>query len=141
MHEFMILAQLSRRPMHGYMIAKIVGAMIGPFKQIQWGALYPVLSRLEHEGLIRAEEQEEGDGRPRKVYSLTEEGRERLHDHLMDTDRHLGEYFALFPLKVAFFTCSPQPSASGWLDIMPSMRSSTSITWFGSAERSRRCRC
>lgn len=103
MHEFMILAQLSRRPMHGYMIAKIVGAMIGPFKQIQWGALYPVLSRLEHEGLIRAEEQEEGDGRPRKVYSLTEEGRERLHDHLMDTDRHLGEYFALFPLKVAFF--------------------------------------
>jgi DNA-binding PadR family transcriptional regulator len=104
MYEFLILSQLSRRPMHGYMIAKIIGNVIGPFRHVQWGALYPVLSRLVQEGLIQAEESDEQeDGRPRKVFSITESGRVRLHEHLMDTERHLGDYSGVFSHKVALF--------------------------------------
>src|SRR5947209_4977271 len=104
MYELIILAQLSRRPMHGYMIAKVIGHMMGPFRCVQWGALYPVLSRLVQEGLIRVEETgEQENGRPRKVYAITDSGRQRLHAHLMDTEHHLGEYEMVFGHKVPFF--------------------------------------
>lgn len=104
MYEFLILAQLSRFPMHGYKIAKIIGAMTGPCRQVQWGALYPVLNRLVGEGLIQAEEEgDDGDGRLRKVYALNDAGRTRLHEHLLDTERHQGEYETYFAHKVAFF--------------------------------------
>ena len=104
MYEFLILAQLSRRPMHGYMIAKIIGKMSGPFWPVQWGALYPILGRLEQEGYITSEPCPEGeDGRIRKVYAITPAGRKLLHDHLMDTDRHQGDYCTVFAHKVPFF--------------------------------------
>jgi DNA-binding PadR family transcriptional regulator len=110
MWEFMILAQLSRRPMHGYLIAKIFGYVMGPYRQVQWGTLYPVLSRLESDGLIRAEDaQGDGDARARKVYSITDAGRLRLREHLLDTERHLGEYNSVFELKVPlFYQLSPE---------------------------------
>ncbi len=104
MYEFMILAQLSRGPMHGYRIAKIICYVSGPFRQAQWGALYPVLSRLVQDGLIRVElSGEEEDGRPRKVYSITDAGRARLHEHLLDTEHHLEKYDTVFEHKVPFF--------------------------------------
>ncbi|MBV9281509.1 MAG: helix-turn-helix transcriptional regulator [Chloroflexi bacterium] len=91
--------------MHGYMIAKVVCNIVGPFQHVQWGALYPVLNKLEREGLIRAEEgAESGDGRPRKVFSITDAGRQRLHELLMDTSRHQTDYDAAFWHKVALFT-------------------------------------
>jgi DNA-binding PadR family transcriptional regulator len=110
MYELMILGQLSRRPMHGYMIAKIIGHMMGPFRQVQWGALYPVLTRLEQQGLIRTEESAEpSDGRGRKVYAITPQGEAYLHDLLLDTEHHLNDYATVFPFKVAFFhRLSPQ---------------------------------
>lgn len=105
MYEFIVLAHLFRRPMHGYMIAKIIGNIMGPFRHVQWGALYPVLSRLERDGLIRGEAcVRDDDGRPRKVYTITDAGRERLHERLMDTQSHRGEYDTIFFLKVALFS-------------------------------------
>ncbi len=105
MYEFLILAQLARSPRHGYMIAKVIDHIIGPFRRAQWGALYPVLSRLEEEGLIEAVETEApSEGRQRKVYAITETGRRRLHDHVMDTEHHLGEYDQLFVQKVGLFS-------------------------------------
>lgn len=105
MYEFLVLAQLSRRPMHGYLIAKIIGDIIGPFRRIQWGALYPVLSRLQRDGLIEVIADEgEGGGRTRKVYAITDLGRQRLHQAVMDTEHHLGEYELLFAHKVALFS-------------------------------------
>jgi DNA-binding PadR family transcriptional regulator len=91
--------------MHGYMIAKVIENIIGPNRRMQWGALYPVLSRLENEGLIRVEQEDpECEGRGRKVYAITEAGWRRLHDLLMDTERHAGEYDTVFSHKVALFS-------------------------------------
>lgn len=105
MYEFLVLSQLSRLPMHGYMIAKVIGDIIGPFRCLQWGALYPLLNRLEHEGLIEAvEDTRPVDGRSRRVYAITDAGRRRLHEHIMDTEHHLGEYDSLFASKVALFS-------------------------------------
>lgn len=105
MYELMVLGQLSRCPMHGYMIAKIIGDVIGPFRRVQWGALYPVLNRLEQKGLIRTVEcSAQGEARGRKVYAITEAGRRRLHQHLMNTELHAGEYDSVFAHKVSLFS-------------------------------------
>lgn len=110
MYEFLVLGALSRIPMHGYMIAKVLGNIIGPFQHLQWGALYPVLNRLQAEGLVTAEESpDDGDSRAKKVYSITDQGRVRLHEHVMDTESHIGKYDAVFPHKVSHFsTLTPE---------------------------------
>jgi DNA-binding PadR family transcriptional regulator len=105
MYELIVLGQLARSPRHGYLIAKVVSDIIGPCRRVQWGALYPILNRLEQEGLIRAaDEGVPEEGRPRKVYAITARGRERLHELLMDTTRHLGEYDSVFAHKVGLFS-------------------------------------
>jgi len=43
------------------------------------GTIYPILSRLKAEGMLTSEWVEADAGHPRKYYSLTEAGRERLH--------------------------------------------------------------
>jgi DNA-binding PadR family transcriptional regulator len=104
MYEFLVLGRLANAPMHGYMIAKIIEKIMGPFRHVQWGALYPILNRLEREGLIRAEEVEpECEGRSRKAFAITEAGRARLHELVMDTEHHQGEYDMIFFHKVALF--------------------------------------
>src|SRR4051812_40872999 len=104
MYEFLVLATLARRPMHGYLIAKVLGDILGPFRRLQWGALYPLLGRLERDGLVVACESVGTDGRSRKVYTITDAGRRRLHRALMDTEKHLGEYDTIFSLKVSLFS-------------------------------------
>ena len=42
------------------------------------GMLYPVLHRLEKEGLIQSNWTMEGDTKPRKYYEITDQGKEAL---------------------------------------------------------------
>ncbi|MGH2447793.1 MAG: PadR family transcriptional regulator [Chloroflexota bacterium] len=100
MYELMVLGELAFRPQHGYMIAKIIGDIIGPFRKVQCGALYPLLARLQHDGLIHAA----CEGERRKVFEITPAGTERLHELLLDTEHHLAEYDQIFQLKVSLFS-------------------------------------
>lgn len=52
------------------------------------GTIYPILNRLKIEGLLTSEWVEAEAGHPRKYYSLTGAGRERLH--------HMAEAWAGF---------------------------------------------
>ena len=65
---------LLRDPMHGYQLVKVL-AEAG--LDTEEGTLYPLLRRLEGQGLLRSEWDTEG-ARPRKVYTLSEEGRAAL---------------------------------------------------------------
>ena len=58
---------------------------IAPVRRVSGGTLdwsssmlYPVLHRLEKDGLIRSQWKPSGEGRMRKYYALTEAGREEL---------------------------------------------------------------
>ena len=42
------------------------------------GTLYPLLSRLRRDGLVKTEWRESADGPPRRYYELTAEGRRAL---------------------------------------------------------------
>ena len=60
----------------------ILAAVAGEEKYglvISEGTLYPLLDRLKREGVLNAKWHQVGEVRPRKYYSLTESGLERLH--------------------------------------------------------------
>ena len=80
MYEFIILAQLMHGPAHGYLIAKIINDIIGPYARLSPGRLYPLLAKLEQNGLIAptsgGEGEHQGD-RPMRIYKITDLGRMR----------------------------------------------------------------
>jgi DNA-binding PadR family transcriptional regulator len=72
-NELLVLASLRTGSKHGYQIAQDVEADSNGLFRFQHGTLYPILHRLEGEGLIRGSWSTEG-GRRRKVYTLTRRG-------------------------------------------------------------------
>lgn len=71
-NELLILACLRDGPAHGYEIALAVERDSGGAFALQHGTLYPILHRLEKQGVIRG--RWEAEGRRRKVYELTPKG-------------------------------------------------------------------
>ncbi|HYX51527.1 MAG TPA: PadR family transcriptional regulator, partial [Ktedonobacteraceae bacterium] len=104
MYELIILSLLMREPIHGYLISKIINDIIGPLAKVSHGWLYPRLAKLEQEGLIvTSQEGEEKKGeRQLRTYHITEEGRKRFHELMMDTSSNPGEYSKFFWQKVSF---------------------------------------
>ncbi len=82
-HELLVLAALRESPRHGYQIALDVEAHSNGVFRFRHGTLYPILHRMEGNGLIQGR-WSSGGGRRRKVYSLTDIGRRHLSG---ETDR------------------------------------------------------
>jgi DNA-binding PadR family transcriptional regulator len=74
----LVLAILSEGESYGYAIIKRVDELSGG--ELQWtdGMLYPVLHRLERNGLVKASWGRAKSGRRRKYYRLTDQGSEEL---------------------------------------------------------------
>ena len=105
MYELLILLMLMRGPAHGYLIAKVINDTIGPYAALSHGRLYPLLAKLEQQGLIQVEQSGSGQqsDRQTRVYRITEAGRLRFHQLMMDTTSNLGEYREIFAHKVEGF--------------------------------------
>jgi len=105
MYELIILSLLMREPLHGYLISKIINDIIGPIAKVSHGWLYPRLAKLEEEGLIVnsvvGDEGKKGE-RQLRTYHITEDGRKRFHELMMDTTSNPGEYSKFFWQKVSF---------------------------------------
>lgn len=78
--ETLVFAVLASGPRHGYGIIQRIGERSADRLRMNEGALYPMLHRLEREGLVRSRDEEHG-GRTRRVYALTAAGRRRLRHH------------------------------------------------------------
>ncbi|HVU62205.1 MAG TPA: PadR family transcriptional regulator [Mycobacteriales bacterium] len=105
MLELAVLGLLNESPMHGYELNKRLKAVLGPFRAISYGTLYPCLSALQSGGFITSDESasEVGPGRRKKTtYKLTAEGKERLQEQLAEggpsawDDESFGVRFAFF---------------------------------------------
>ena len=74
-----ILGILKQGNSYGYLIIKRIKELSGGQMKYSDGMLYPVLHRLEKDGLIFSKWVMEGDAvRPRKYYEITEKGKEAL---------------------------------------------------------------
>jgi PadR family transcriptional regulator PadR len=77
----LILQVLQHAPRHGYAITQAIRIRSREVLQIDTGALYPALHRLERERLVAAAWTTAGDtGQRIRVYRLTARGRRRLAD-------------------------------------------------------------
>lgn len=73
-----ILGILKQGSSYGYLIIKKIKQMSGGKMEFSDGMLYPVLHRLEKDGLIESKWSVTDDTRPRKYYEITEAGKQAL---------------------------------------------------------------
>ncbi|GAB3697300.1 helix-turn-helix transcriptional regulator [Spirosoma flavus] len=78
----------NRGRMYGYEITQAVKERTNGDIVLTFGALYPVLHKLEQEGLLITET-EEAEGRLRKYYSLTPQGDETAMQKISDFERFM----------------------------------------------------
>jgi PadR family transcriptional regulator, regulatory protein PadR len=75
---FFVLTALAGGPRHGYGIVSEVAELSQGRVLPKIGGLYGVLDRLAAEGLVEADRDEARDGRLRRYYRLTQDGRRAL---------------------------------------------------------------
>jgi DNA-binding PadR family transcriptional regulator len=104
MLELAVLGLLHEAPMHGYELRKRLAAVLGTFRALSYGSLYPCLKDLVRKGWI-VEQVPTADahgGRSKIVYALTADGKEHFQDLLGDAgpaaweDDNFGVHFAFF---------------------------------------------
>jgi PadR family transcriptional regulator, regulatory protein PadR len=72
---FFVLTALADGPRHGYGIVREVAELSQQRVQLKIGSLYGVLDRLSADGLIEPDREEAHDGRLRRYFRLTRDGR------------------------------------------------------------------
>lgn len=80
--DLLILKAVSLGAQHGYGVLLRIQQISGGHLQIEQGALYPALYRLETKGLLDAEWGVSDNNRQAKFYTLTRAGRRRLAEEL-----------------------------------------------------------
>jgi DNA-binding PadR family transcriptional regulator len=105
--EFAVLGLLHESPMHGYELRKRLNAVLGSFRALSYGSLYPCLKQLLRTGWI-AEDASADDvaalagKRSKIVYKLTADGKEHFQELLAESgpsaweDENFGVHFAFF---------------------------------------------
>ena len=76
--DMLVLKALARGAKHGYAVAEWIHESSNDVLQVEEGALYPALHRLELKGLLQAEWGSSENNRRAKFYSLTADGRKKL---------------------------------------------------------------
>jgi DNA-binding PadR family transcriptional regulator len=106
--EFAILGLLHESPMHGYELRKRLNALLGSFRALSYGSLYPCLKAMLACRWI-VENQDSNivtpplsGKRSKIVYKLTADGKERFQALLCESgpsswdDENFGVHFAFF---------------------------------------------
>jgi DNA-binding PadR family transcriptional regulator len=76
--ETLLLGILMRRPNYGYRIVQELNELAPSVLRMGEGTVYPVLHRMESRGLLDAHWESTAEGRPRKYYSLNQQGRRQF---------------------------------------------------------------
>ena len=110
MYELFVLGELMDGPQHGYFLREILSRMLGPFRQISWGVLYPLIRQLEREGLIVQDEESSAasgagtsNSKQRKSYRITERGHKRFYALMQEQGEYTADYPEYFIIKLNNF--------------------------------------
>lgn len=109
-YELLVLGELMGGPHHGYLLREIINRGLGPFRQMSWGALYPLIHQLESQGLIEREAGASADAgqskpgkRQRHLYRITQAGRERFHMLMLEPGEYSADTPELFLARLLYF--------------------------------------
>ena len=98
--ELLILKAISLGALHGYGILLRIGQISGGALNIEQGALYPALYRLEGQGLVDSEWGASENNRRAKFYRLTPAGRKRLRGETESWNRSASAMAAALGAKI-----------------------------------------
>ena len=103
MLELATLGLLQGEPLHGYRLKQQLELFMSGCISVNYGAIYPLLRRLEERGYIQVlPEQDEIGGTSRKIYSITEKGRGRWQKKMLE-HRHESWVHARSRFMIKFF--------------------------------------
>ncbi|MEK4972296.1 PadR family transcriptional regulator [Niallia sp. FSL R7-0648] len=106
MYELLVLSLLMKFPLHAYLISKISNDTIGPWEQVSRGTLSTLLNKLEKSGLIQESDPATvpfPTDRPSRTFEITNKGKSRFFELMMDTKKNLGNYQKIFHIKAIYF--------------------------------------
>ena len=92
-NEILILAILFKEKKHGYQLALEIEEKSNSHFKFNHGTLYPILHKLEKEGLIRGTWKQEGPKRKRKYYSISAKGKKHAKNHLAEWRKFFKNFF------------------------------------------------
>lgn len=99
--EALILGALRETPLHGYAIVQTIRTKSEGLLKMGDNQIYPILHRLEAEGLVSAEWEPQTGKPSRKVYALTPHGQSRLEKLRQEWDRYVSHIAAVIGLGSA----------------------------------------
>jgi DNA-binding PadR family transcriptional regulator len=76
--SYFVLASLLDGPLHGYAISARAEQLSGGDVRLTAGTLYGALERMARQGLVQMDREETVDGRLRRYYRLSDEGRDAV---------------------------------------------------------------
>ena len=99
--DVLVLAALEPGPRHGYDVAEWIRRRSEETLQVDDGALYTSLHRLEKKGLLSAEWGMSDSNRKAKFYRLTAEGTRRLDEESRSWSRYAAAVFRVLGTRAA----------------------------------------
>jgi len=104
MLELSTLGLLLGEPLHGYRLKQQLELFMGCCISVNYGAIYPLLKRLEERGEIKTLATDSTEATCRKTYCITAQGRERWREKMLE---HPHESWvnsrSRFTIKFVFF--------------------------------------
>ena len=82
--DSLLLSLIAEQPMYGYQIIKELEERSKGYFKFKEGTLYPILHRLEKEGLILGKWEQLPSGRQRRYYHMTEKGSHALNKKMTE---------------------------------------------------------
>ena len=93
LNEMLILATLFKDKKHGYQIALDIEEKSDGMFKFNHGTLYPILHKLEKDGLIKGTWKNGGSKRQRKYYTITSKGKKYASRQLDGWKKFFKEFF------------------------------------------------
>ncbi len=102
MLELSALGLLKTQPLHGYLLKKRLELFMGSCMTVNYGAIYPLLKRLEEQGYILALDSTEGN---KKIFQITPQGGDRWRQKMLEEPQESWvKSRARFLIKFFFFS-------------------------------------
>lgn len=85
MLELSALGMLQQEPLHGYRLKQRLELFLSSCMSVNYGAIYPLLKRLQERGHIEVLLEESGDaGASRRIYAITVAGQQRWREKMLE---------------------------------------------------------
>ena len=99
-YTLFILGTLMEKDMHGYLLKSVLNDVLGPFKKISWGVLYPLIHELSELGWIEAIVDESNE-KSKKDYQITDKGRLEFNKLMVEPIEFKHLYMMHFKVKLS----------------------------------------